>query len=255
MTTANLRTVRPARPAWLLLAVAETRLIVRNRTILASATIIPLVFGLVLIEFDVGYLVGAPGALAAMQLVFLQLFGVFMAVTMTLAARRQQLYLKRLRTSPTSTWSIVTGLTTPVVALVLVQAALVFGVTVAAHGTAPQRPGLLVVSFALCSVTMIGFGFMTAAFTSSPEAAQFTTMPGFFAIMAGMSWVQVTEPADLGIWHLLAPGGAPTALARAAWDGPVEWPVEVVGSLVAGALVAAAVCLAAARVFRWQPRA
>ncbi|GAB3651949.1 ABC transporter permease [Glycomyces tarimensis] len=254
MTTANLRSARPARPAWSLLAAAEFRLIARNRTVLISATIVPVVFALVLIEFEVGYL-AAPGALAAMQLVFLQLFGVFMTVTMTLAARRQQLYLQRLRTSPASTAAVVAGLTVPLVLLVLPQTVFVFGVTSAVTGTFPEHPVLLAAGFALCSAMMIGFGFLTAAFTSSPESAQFTALPGFFAVMGGMTWAQTTEPENLGIWHLLVPGGAPAALVRAAWEGPVDWPIEIVLAIVAGAAVAAAVALLAARVFRWQPRA
>lgn len=254
MTTLNIRTVRPARPAWLLLAGAESRLIARNRTILLSATLVPVAFGLALTQMEVGYIAGAPGALAAMQMVFLQIFGVYTTVTMTLAARRQQLYLKRLRTSPASTASTVSGLTVPVVMLVLVQSAIVFGITAAVTDTAPAQPVLLAAAFALSSVIMIGFGFLTAAFTSSPEAAQFTVLPGFLVIMAGMTWAQMTDPADVGIQHLLIPGGAPTALTRAAWDGPADWPMEVAGSLLAGAVVTAAVCLIAARLFRWQPR-
>lgn len=255
MTTVNIRTAKPARPAWLLLAASEARLIARNRSILLSATLIPLAFGLALTQMEIGYIAGDSAALAAMQMIFLQIFGVYMTVTMTLAARRQQLYLKRLRTSPTSTASIVAGLTVPVAVLVLAQSAIVYGFTVAATSTTPEQPVLLAAAFALCSVMMIGFGFLTAAFTSSPEAAQFTVLPGFMVIMAGMTWVQLTAPADLEIWHLLIPGGAPTALTRAAWAGPATWTTEVGLAVAAGTAVAAAVCLLAARLFRWQPRA
>ncbi|GAB3236797.1 ABC transporter permease [Glycomyces halotolerans] len=249
------RTARPAGgPAWWLLARAEARLIVRNRTVLLSAAVIPAAFGLGLIFFDVGYLVGAPGALAAMQMMFLQLFGVYMTATMTLAARRGGLYLKRLRTSPVSTAGIVAGLTVPLVALTGVQTVLVYAASAAVNGTSPASPPVLAASFALSSVTMIGFGFLTAAFTSTPEAAQYTVMPGFVVLMVGMSWVQVTDAASLGPLPLLIPGAAPTALARAGWDGPVDWTGEVVLALAIGAGVAAAVCWAAAKRFRWQPR-
>ena len=255
MTSINLRTAQPARPAWLLLAAAESRLIARNRTILLSATLVPIAFGLMLTQMDFGHMAGAPAAMASMQLIFLQVFGVYMTVTMTLATRRQQLYLKRLRTSPVSTVSIVAGLTVPVALLVLVQSVLIFVITAAATDTTPEQAALLAVAFVLCTVMMIGLGFLTAAFTSSPEAAQFTVLPGFLVVLGGMIWVQLTSPEDLAFWHLLVPGGAPTALTRAAWEGPANWMNEVALAVGAGALVTAAVCLLAARLFRWQPRA
>ncbi|WP_199044402.1 ABC transporter permease [Glycomyces salinus] len=254
MTSTALRTVRPARPSWMLLAAAETRLILRNRTILLSATLVPLVFGLAIIQFDLQAVAGVPGAMAAMQLMSLQAFGIYMTATMALAARRQQLFLKRLRTSPARTASIVSGLSVPLVALVMVQTALVFAATGAATDTAPAQPALLAVGFLLSSVMMVGFAFLTAAFTSSPEAAQFTTLPGFMAFVAGTMWALTTPPAELGIAHMIVPGGAPTALTRAAWDGPSDWTTEIGLTLIAGAIVTTAVCMLAARLFRWQPR-
>ncbi|WP_100448021.1 ABC transporter permease family protein [Glycomyces xiaoerkulensis] len=254
MTTVEKKPVRRPGPAWWPLARAETRLIIRNRTALLSAATLPLAFGLALIFFEVGYLVGAPGALAAMQLMFLQLFGVYATGTMTLASRRRQHYLKRLRTSPASTTGIVAGLTVPLVALTGLQTVLVYAAAGAVHGSVPAAPVLLAAAFALASVTMVGFAFLTAAFTSTPEAAQYTIMPGFVLLMIGMSWVQTSEPESLGPLALLVPGGAPTALARAGWDGPADWVGEVVWPVVIGAAVAAAVCWAAARLFRWQPR-
>jgi ABC-2 type transport system permease protein len=140
MTAFDLRAVRPARPAWWLLAAAEARLIARNRTVMLSATLMPVAFGLMLIVADVGPFSEVPGSLAAMQLTMLQAFGILMTVTMTLAARRQQLYLKRLRTSPASTAAIVAGITAPLVLVVLVQAVLVFAAAAAATDSAPVRP-------------------------------------------------------------------------------------------------------------------
>ncbi|GAB3998030.1 ABC transporter permease [Glycomyces albus] len=255
MTSTAFRTVRPARPSWMLLAGAETRLILRNRTILLSATLVPLAFGLAITQLDLAAVDGVPGAMAAMQLMSLQAFGIYMTATMALAARRQQLFLKRLRTSPARTSSIVSGLSVPLVALVLIQTALVFAATGAATGTAPERPALLVTGFVLSSLMMVGFAFLTAAFTSSPEAAQFTTLPGFMAFVAGTMWALSTPPGELGMAHMLVPGGAPTALTRAAWDGPADWTTEIGLALTAGAVVTTVVCLIAARLFRWQPRA
>lgn len=252
MTTA----VRNA-PLWWTLGVAETRLIVRNRAVLLTAAVMPLAMGLLLSQTDSALLAGSGGALAATQLAFVQMFGVFFTVTMTLASRRQQRHLQRLRTSPASTTSIVTGLAAPAVAIALVQVLILFALVSLRMGTAPERPDLLAAAFALGAVLNTALGFLTASFTKNPEAAQFTVLPGMLALMAGGLWVLLRSPAEITPVHLLVPGGAITDLVRTGWDGTAGRGLTetTVLPVVFALAVSAAACAVAAKCFRWQPRA
>jgi ABC-2 type transport system permease protein len=251
MTTA----VRNA-PLWWTLGVAEARLIVRNRAVLLTAAALPLAMGLLLSQTDSALLAGSGGALAATQLVFVQMFGVFFTVTMTLASRRQQRYLKRLRTSPASTASIVIGLAAPATAIALAQTLILFALVAARMDTAPQRPDLLAVAFALGAVLNTALGFLTASFTKNPEAAQFTVLPGMLVLMAGGVWALLRPPAEIALVHLFVPGGAITDLARTGWDGTAGRSLTEAAVLpvVLALAVSAAACAVAVKCFRWQPR-
>lgn len=236
------------------LAVAETRLILRNRTVLVTAAILPLLLGLSLSRSPVGASSESAGALAAVQLGMLLMFGLFMTITMTLAARRQQLYLKRLRTSPASTVSIVAGLASPLALIVLAQTALVLALTAWESGTVPANPGLLVLAFANGTVTMAAFGFLTASFTKSPEAAQITVLPGMVLFMVGV-FLALTPASDaIALWRMAIPGAALSELTELAWDGDQGLPA-IAAPLAISTAVALLAAAVAAKLFRWQPRA
>ncbi|THV42094.1 ABC transporter permease [Glycomyces buryatensis] len=249
--------VAPARrrPHWWTLAVAESRLIGRNRTVMATIVIMPLVFGLMLMQSGRGFLASSTGTLAATQLGLLLMFGVFMGTTMTLAARREQLYLKRLRTSAASTASIVTGLAAPPVFIALAQFAFLAVVTAWFWSSAPAHPELLVLAFVVGAVTAVALGFLTASFTKNPEAAQITVLPGMMLLMVGMGWALVRPTGEVEWFQMAVPGGAVIELVRAAWDGPAGGyaAAAAVPALLALAVSAVAVALAAV-LFRWQPR-
>lgn len=237
------------------LAVAETRLIFRNRTVLATAAIIPLAFGLILARSNLPGLDGPAGPLAALQLGMLLMFGLFMTITMTLAARRQQLYLKRLRTSPASTASIVVGLASPLALIVLAQTAIVLAITAWESGSAPAHPELLALAFVNGAVTMAAFGFLTASFTKSPEAAQITVLPGTLVFMVGLYWALIPAEGPVAVWRLAVPGAALSELTMVAWDGtPDGYLAAIAAPLLLSTAVALLAAIAAAKLFRWQPR-
>lgn len=240
----------------LTLAVAETRLILRNRTVLVTAAILPLVLGLGLMNSPFTAQAGTAGALAATQLGMLLMFGLFMTITMTLAARRQQLYLKRLRTSPVSTGSIVAGLASPLALIVLVQTAIVLASTAWESGTAPAHPELLVLAFVNGAVTMVALGFLTASFTKTPEAAQITVLPGVMVLMIGVFWSLVPMDGAQGALRSAIPGAALTELTTVAWDGASHGYLAAIAQpLLFSTAVAALAAVVAAKLFRWQPRA
>jgi ABC-2 type transport system permease protein len=240
----------------LTLAIAETRLIIRNRTVLATAAIIPLMFGLLLARSNLPGLAGAAGPLAAVQLGMLLMFGLFMTITMTLAARRQQLYLKRLRTSAASTASIVVGLASPLALIVLAQTAAVLAFTAWESGTVPAHPELLALAFVNGAVTMAAFGFLTASFTKTPEAAQITVIPGMLVFMVGTYWALIPVDGPVALWRLAIPGAALSELAMTAWDGTADaYLASIAAPLVLSTAVAFLAAAVAAKRFRWQPRA
>lgn len=253
VTTTSTSSTR-AWPAWLVLAIAEIRLIIRNRTFLLTALTFPVGLGWAVLFMGPGPSTEAAGLTAAVQLGIMLSFTIFMGSTMTLAARRQQLYLQRLRSSPASTAAIVVGLIAPLAAVVLVQSGLVLGATAAGVST-PQRPVLLIAALALGVVTCASLGFLTAAFTKTSESAQVTTAPGFGLFFGGLLWVAFTPSAELTWYQLAIPGGAVTELTRLGWDGSTVGasPVLAVG-LVASLAVTIGLALVAARTFSWQPR-
>ncbi|WP_152970245.1 hypothetical protein [Frigoribacterium sp. RIT-PI-h] len=92
------------------IGVAELRMLVRNRTVALSALLLPLAFGAGTFLFD---LYGTGGMLAGVQIVGMVGLGVYITATTTLAARRQSLYLKRLRSGSVSDTGITAGLVPP----------------------------------------------------------------------------------------------------------------------------------------------
>jgi ABC-2 type transport system permease protein len=237
----------------LTLAVAETRLILRNRTVLVTAAILPIAMAFFMSQSDLGALTGSGGALAAAQIAMLLIFGVFMTSTMTLAARRQQRYLKRLRSSPASTMSIVAGLSGPLVLVVAVQAVVILAYTAWETGTAPANPELLVLAFANGAVTSVALGFLTASFTKTPEAAQITVIPGTFVFMVGIFLGLFEFEGAKSVLVAAVPGAGMAELTRLAWDGGGY--AAALEPLLLSTAVAVAASLLAAKLFRWQPRA
>ncbi|MDA1359482.1 ABC transporter permease [Glycomyces luteolus] len=237
----------------LTLAVAESRLILRNRTVLVTAAILPIAMAFFVSRSNIESL-SDPGTLASMQLAMLLVFGVFMTSTMTLAARRQQRYLKRLRSSPVSTTSIVAGLTGPLVLVAAVQTLVVLAYTAWESGVAPEHPELLVLAFANGAVTSVALGFLTASFTKSPEAAQITVLPGTLVFMAGIALGLFPFEGVKSVLVAAVPGAGMAELTRHAWDGSPDGYAAALEPLLLSTIVAIAAVVIAARLFRWQPR-
>lgn len=235
---------------WALLAVAELKLVIRSPLAAATAILAPLAMGL----FMLGNRELGSSTLVAVQLLSLLGFTPYAGATTTLAARREQLVLKRLRTSPASDREIVAGMLLPLAALVVVQAVILIASTIAVTGSWPHQWWLLALAVAGGTALASGLAFVTAAFTTSPEMAQVTTLPMFLALFGSAFWVGASPPDEV-TWAMVAvPGGAVAQLVRLGWDGAGITASTVVPSVVAMAVSAVAVAWLAGRVFRWQPR-
>lgn len=230
------------------IALSELRLIVRNRTVLIGATLFPLALGgyLIYSRQDVGR---SWPELVLLQVVFFTLFTLYLTITTTLATRRNELFLKRLRSGESSDAAILLGIVSPVIVLLAVQLGIVLIAMLIAGISAPENPWPLaagVLGFVAASAAM---GILTGNVTPSAASAQATSLP-FLAIAAG-SAIWALFASD---WYVaLVPGGALTVLINAAYGSSAS-PHQI--ALAAGALLVWAVipALIAYKTFRWEPR-
>ncbi|NUT50986.1 MAG: ABC transporter permease, partial [Saccharothrix sp.] len=158
------------------LGVAELKLLLRNRTAAAMAVLLPLAMGL-FFAFTVGDQPGGWTMVLTLQLLFSFGFTVYLTATTALTARRQDLYLKRLRTGAASDVVVLTGVLLPVVVLGLGQSLVLMGVSVAAGAPLPARPELLLVAVVGGVALSCAAGVATSGVTGTAELAQITTAP------------------------------------------------------------------------------
>ena len=231
----------------LALATSEMRILLRNKLVCATALLLPLGLGALIASDGES---GSWGDVVAMQLVFVMLFCVYATATTSLAARRRQLVLKRLRSGELSDPQILAGLLAPLLVLAAVQSLLLVACAVAFGAPLPDRPFALVPAYLFGSIMAASIALATAAFTASAELVQVTVAPFFLAALVSATWVLSAAP-DAVTWLMhLTPGGALADLVRQGWeDGGALLPP------VAGLLVWTAIgCAITRRWFRWEPR-
>ncbi len=237
-------------PRWLVLATAELLMLLRSPLAVGNAVLCPLALGVgfLLLAEDAGK--GTGGDAAAMQLLLLLGFAPYVGATTTLAARRHELVLKRLRTSALSGAGILAGLLAPFAVLVVVQAAILCAVTVTLGDEPPVRWWPFALAVGAGTVLAAALAFVTAAVTPVPELAQLTTAPVFFALFGGGIWLMDAGEAT---WPMRMVPGVPIAeLARSAWSAAP--PVQAAAPLLAVTVLSALSVALAARTFRWEPR-
>ncbi|MCF6523593.1 ABC transporter permease [Streptomyces sp. JJ36] len=240
---------------------AELTLLVRNRTALFSALVIPiaLTFAVrsVVADMDLsgtGLSTGTvllPGAIG-----FVLLFAVYANLVGTYVVRREELVLKRLRTGEPGDAEILAGAALPAVVIALAQCVLlVVGGAALLDLAAPESPELLVLGLLLGLAFTAIAAAATAAFTGSAEGAQLTPMP---LMMVSFILCGVFVPLDL-----LPDGVAAVAewlpvtpvmeLLRGGWTGGTDGGEALQALGVAVAWTALAGWVVRKR-FRWEPR-
>ncbi|MCC8248928.1 ABC transporter permease [Saccharothrix luteola] len=229
------------------LGVAELKLLLRNRTAAALAVLMPLAtgvyFALTMDGEDTGWTM-----VVTLQLLFSFGFTVYVTVTTSLTARRQDLYLKRLRTGAASDVVVLTGVLLPVVVLGLAQACVLLGISVAAGAPVPARPELLVLAMVGGVALSCAAGVCTSGVTGTAELAQITTAPFFFALILGGLF---GSNGNLELPVFLVPGTGLGTLVGAAWGGPAD---QIGPAVLSVALWTVAATALAVRFFRWDPR-
>ncbi|GAB2455506.1 ABC transporter permease [Xylanimonas ulmi] len=263
---------RPARARVTSLARAELLLLLRNRTALFNALLLPVmtvvIFGSIALANDPD--AGARAALGArllpMLLAYALMFVVYYNLTTTLVARREDLVLKRLLTGESSPGEVLAATAAPAVAIVLAQGALGAIAVVAMFGTPPlTNPLLALVALAGGMALFALLAAASAGLTKSVESAQLTTLPilvGALALSGTVAPLSASPEAmeRIGrltplqpVFELMRLGVAGTgddgaALTFAETFQAAGFPAAV----LAVWLVAAA--FAARRWMRWQPR-
>lgn len=237
----------------LTLAYSELIQILRDRTALVTSFIMPVAASVYFIynrDLFVGE--GGVGYISVLLVFTIAAFSLYSTVVTTLAARRQNLFLKRLRSTAAPDSAILTGLVLPVSLISLVQVALVL-VAFALVTDVPANIPLLVVAIAATFVMMLALGMATAGFTNSSERAQITTLPISLGTIAIAIWVGVTGTDSLALIKRLLPGGSATELVVYAWNGGLPIGDSLLLLIPTLAWVVVAIALAT-RFFRWEPR-
>lgn len=236
-------------------AIAQSELLqlVRNTAVLITTLIIPVVAAAYFIYnrelFDS---FGSPGYAGAMLVFTIGVFSLYAGSVTTLAARRQNLFLKRLRSSAASDQAILSGLVAPIGVVSLVQVGVIL--TVFAAVTArPADLALLALAIAAIFAMALALGMATAGITTSPEQAQVTTLPLSLGLIAVSIWVAITGTEDLTLLKRLVPGGSATELVANAWDGGVPLADSLLLLIPTFSWVIVAIVIAR-RLFRWEPR-
>lgn len=231
------------------IARSEMTQLVRNRLVAASSLFIPLAFSAVLI-FNRENFGGTP-VTAALILVTVTAMGTYITATTTLASRRQNLFLKRLRSTSAKDASILSGLVLPIALVNLVQAGVIVAI-LSVVGTPPVGGVAVVAAVVVLELMFVGAAIATAGLTNSPDHAQVTTLPLFVVALGASMWVGLTGTEELAGVKRLLPGGAVTELIIEGWSGMALH--EAVSLLLPSLAFVVAAFAMAKSTFRWEPR-
>ena len=235
------------------IAYSEFAQIFRNRAVLISNLIMPLaVSAFFIYNRDTFTDIGSTGYVATVLVFTVGAFSLYTTAVTTLSARRQDLFLKRLRSTTAGDPAILSGLTLPVTVTALVQATVVLGVFAVVNG-APADVALLIAAILLTYAMMVALAMATAGVTGSPEQAQVTTLPVSLGTIGVASWVGITGTEDLTLLKRVLPGGSGAELIVNTWNGTASPAQSLALLAVTLAWVIAAIVLAL-RLFRWEPR-
>ncbi|MGC4938695.1 ABC transporter permease [Kribbella sp. DT2] len=234
------------------IARSELAQIFRNRSILITSFFMPVAASVFFVWRREIFVSVGQGFIAALVVFTIAAFGLYGSAVTSLAGRRQNLFLKRLRSTSESDAGILVGMVLPAAVLAAVQTILVLVILGVVTGR-PSDVVLLVVGTLLVLAMMIGLGLATAGVTRSPEHAQVTTLPVSLAVIAIVNWVAITGTEELTVLKRALPGGAATELLTRAWGGGVPGAdvLVLIAPTVAWVVVSAALAL---KYFQWEPR-
>lgn len=231
------------------IARAEMLLLRRSPTVLVASTAMPLTMTIATVVVVRGEQAGEARAIALALLVVLVLgLSVYMSATLIVTTRREDLYLKRLRTSEASDAAIVAGVVGPTVVGGVLQLAIAFAAVVLVGGASLPSPVPIVVATILLLGVHVVAAIATTGAIRSTEQADSATLAGLTVVIGTAVWA-VFDPTS--IVPPFTPGGAMVEAARASAGTD---PGAALPSLLALAGWLVLVGLLAVRGFRWEPR-
>lgn len=247
---------------------AEMLLLWRNKTAMFTALALPvfLVLFVYSMSTDEGRFPSAATFLPTALAGFVLLFVVYYNLVSAYVARREELVLKRLRTSEATDAEILLATAVPAVALALAQLVLgIAAVAVLLGLEAPVNPLLAVVAVVGGTAVLVLLAAASAPFTKSVEMAQVTTLPVLLVSMlfSGLIFPLDTLPEAAANAARLLPLTPVVDLLQLGLQGAVgtDSPVgfaETFGEAAGPAGVLLAWVLigvyAIRRWFRWEPR-
>ncbi|MFF2864228.1 ABC transporter permease [Streptomyces rubiginosohelvolus] len=243
------------------LARAELILLIRNRSAIFVALVLPIVmiFSIraSLEQIDLagtGLSVAGAALTGGIGIVLVQV--VYMNLVTGYVTRREELVLKRLRTGEVTDREILISTALPSVALAVLQSVLlVVAGAIAFDLSAPKRPELFLLGLLVGFVMMSALAAATSAVTRTVQTSQLTTLPLFFVSLFASG---IFVPLDIfpdklaAVFELLPLTGVMT-LVRHGWLGGVEGG-DLVTAVVAALAWTAFAVFAVRRWFRWDPR-
>ncbi|GAA4002127.1 ABC transporter permease [Allokutzneria multivorans] len=241
----------------------ELKLLWRNRTVMFMAIAFPLGLGGYMAYQGSSFGGGGWGVVVTLQIMLVLLMTVYITITTTLTARRQDLFLKRLRSGELTDFGVLAGTVGPVLVLGFAQSLVLAIIAMAAGAPIPANPLLFAAGVLIGLALFAAAGMASTVFTKTPENAQLTTLP-IFMVAAGAAASSFLADNQMAHWISVAlPGGGIAEMLRTGWLG-VTWDGRSVGfveQLVSAGPAAGASLLwavlavyAALRWFRWEPR-
>lgn len=237
---------KPLARVWAI-ARGEVKLFLRNRTVLLTAVLLGPAMAAA-IGFLNSDMAGTPAfTMLVVNLVFT--WGVLLAVyynlTSIFVARREEKVFKRLVTGEATHGEVVAGAATPSVLVFLAQVVLTAIISMIFFAMPTwDNPLLVVVSLVLSVVVFVGLAAFSTSFTSSSEAAQFSTMPLLmvFIFFSGSNFPLSFLPEPLQVFASYTPLYAASELLMLGMGGatiPGEVHAGFTNSLTAAAQPAA----------------
>ncbi|GAA3852720.1 ABC transporter permease [Streptomyces sedi] len=243
------------------LARAELTLLVRSRTALWVALLMPLMMVLATYsateEMDLseaGLSQGEAVLTGGVGMVLLVV--IYLNLVPALVTRREERVLKRLRTGEIADSEILMGAALPTVTVALVQClVLVVAGTALLDVSAPGSPIVLLAGIALGVVVLVLLAVLTAGLTKTVDSSQITTTPMLLVCAVGSGLfipLEIFPDAITEICRAL-PLTAPVELIRHGWIGGLDGTEVASAGALSLAWVVAGV-FAVRRWFRWDPR-
>lgn len=235
-------------PVWRISA-TEVQVLFRNRVAFSTTVLIPIALCVALFFAEPPPELSA--SLMLLQLALLLGLSTFVSAVVALSARRESLYLKRLRTTTAWDAHILLGISLPFLVLSALQAMVIVVAGAVALSDHPNY-AVLVVGVTCTLIQLMLLSFATSGFSRAVEQAQLIAAPVFIYVILIALWI-IADSSDVARWvqPLLPLGGAFTLISEA--YGTVDIPralVSVAMSIAWGAVFA----FVARATFRWEPR-